>query len=202
MVAPRRRLTFTSKALAPSGLRVEKPQSPVSKPIPEWCLEYQRRVEAARREYLLIKEQEEPEEALEGQGDIEMLEPGTDLVQEQLSELAQQIVHVIAACNEEKDVLEEEFDSVKNGIVIMESRLQTEKVRIHSEISGVGTMAKYQEAMLQELCQGIHVLQSQDNQILPEATDLFSGIQKELEAQSKRITDNTLQLLATKNSTT
>jgi hypothetical protein len=47
----------------------------------------------------------------------------TDLVQKQLSELAQQIVHVIEACNEEKVILKEDFDSVKNGILIMESRL-------------------------------------------------------------------------------
>jgi len=130
-----------------------------------------------------------------------MLEPNTDLVQEQLSELAQQIVHVIEACNEEKDVLEEEFDSVRNGILIMVSRLQTEKVRIDAEISGVGTMARFQEAMLQELRSGIHVLQSQDNQIVQEATDLFDGMRKELEAQCKRITNNTLQLVAVKSST-
>ena len=122
-------------------------------------------------------------------------------MQEQLSELAQQIVHVIEACYEEKDVLEGEFDSVKNGIVVMESRLQTEKSRIDAEISGVGTMARFQEAMLQELRSGIHVLQSQDNEIVQEATDLFSGMRNELEAQSKRIINNTLQLLAVKSST-
>jgi len=136
MAAPWSRLTFPSRALAPSSTRIEKPRSPALRPVPEWCLGYQRRIEAARREYLLIKEQAEPEEALEGQGEIEMLEQNTDLVQEQLLELAQQIVHVIEACNEEKDVLEEEFDSVRNGIMIMESRLQTEQTRIDSEISG------------------------------------------------------------------
>jgi len=81
---------------------------------------------------LLIKEQAEPEEAPEGQGEVEMLILNTDLVQEQLSELAQQIVHVIEACDEEKDILEEECDSVKNGMVIMESRLQMEKIRTDS----------------------------------------------------------------------
>ena len=192
---------FTSKALAPSSSRVEKPRSPAPKPVPEWWLRYQRRIEAARRDYLLKKEQAEPEEALEGQGEVEMLEPNTDLVQEQLSELAQQIVHVIEACNQEKDLSAEEFDLVRNGIVIMESRLQTEKIRIDSEVSGVGTMARFQDAMLQELRSGIHVLQSQDNQIVQEATDLFGGMRNELEAQSKRISDNTLQLLAVRPST-
>jgi hypothetical protein len=47
---------------------------------------------------------------MEGQGEIEMSEVRTDLVQRQLSELAQQIVHVIEGCNEEQDVLEDEFD--------------------------------------------------------------------------------------------
>ena len=200
MATPRRRLKFSRNRLAPSSSREEKPRSPVARPIPEWCLGYQRKIEAARRDYLLIKEQEEPQEALEGQGEIELLEQNTDLVQKQLSELPQQIVHVIEACNEEKIVLEEEFDSVKNGIVVMESRLQTERTRIDSEISGVGTMARFQEAMLQELCSGIHVLQLQDNQIVQEATDWFGGMRNELEAQCKRISGNTLQLIAVKSS--
>ena len=108
------------------------------------------------------------------------------------------MVLVIEACNEEKDILEEEFDSVKNGIVIMESRLQTERTRIDTEISGVDTMARSQEAMLHQLRSGIHVLQSQDNQIVQEATGLFGGLTAELEAQSKRIPDNTLQGLTQK----
>ena len=97
MATPRRRL----KALAPSGSRVEKPRSPAARTIPGWCLEYQRRIEAARRDYLLLKEQEEQEEALEGQGEIQMSEVNPDLVQKQLSELTQQIVHVIEACNKQ-----------------------------------------------------------------------------------------------------
>jgi len=127
-----------------------------------------------------------------------MSDPTTDLVQKQLSELVQQIDHVIKACNEEKYILEEDFDTVKNGIVIMESRLQTEKVRIDSELQGVGSMMHFQQAMLEELRSGIHELQGQDNQIVREATDLFAGIRAELEAQGKRITDNGLQVFAQK----
>jgi hypothetical protein len=107
---------------------------------------------------LLHKEQEEPEEALEGQGEIQMSEVNPDLVQKQLSELAQQIVHVIEACNEEKDILKEDFDSVRNGIVIMESRLQTEKIRIDSKVQGVGSMMNFQQPMREELRAGIQVL--------------------------------------------
>jgi hypothetical protein len=198
MAAPRRRLTYTCKALAPSSSGVVKPRSPAARPIPEWCLEYQRRIEAAQRDYLLLKEQEEPEEALEGQGEIQMSEENPDLVQTQLSELAQQIVHVIEACNEEKDILEADFDSVKNRITIMESQLQTEKIRIDSEVQGVGSMMNFQQAMLEELRAGIHVLRNQDEQIVEEATDLFAAIKAELDNQSKKVLDTGLQLFANK----
>jgi len=83
----------------------------------------------------------------------------------------------------------------------MARRLQTEKVYMDSEILGVSTMAQLQDAMLQELRSGIHILQSQDNKIVSEATDLFSGMRGELEAQSKRISDNSLQILGVKVST-
>jgi len=159
------------KALAPSSSRIEKPRSPAARPIPEWCLNYQRRIEAARKDYLLLKEQEQPEEEIEGQGEIEMTEANTDLVQKQLSELAQQIIHVIKACNEQKDILDEDFDALRNGILIVQSRLQTEKGRIDSEVKGVGSMMNFQQAGLEEHRSGIHILQDQDNQIIGEATN-------------------------------
>jgi predicted nucleic acid-binding Zn-ribbon protein len=196
MSTPHRRLTFTHKALARSSSRVEKPRSPAARPIREWCLGYQRRIEAAQRDYLLLKEQEEPDQALEGQGEVEMTEASTDLIQKQLSELDQHIVHVIEACNREKHILAADFDCVKNGIRIMASRLQTEKIRIDSEVQGVGSMMNFQQAMLEELSSGIHVLQEQGNQIVGEATDLFTGIRAELEAHGRKITDNGLQVFA------
>jgi len=86
---------------------IEKPRSPVGMTIPEWCQGNQRRIEAAQREYLVLKSHEEPEEALNSQGDVEMSEPSNNLVEKQVSELAQHMVHLIQACSEEKDVLEE-----------------------------------------------------------------------------------------------
>ena len=80
----------------------------------------------------------------------------------------------------------------------MESRLQTEKTRIDTEVQGVGAVMNFQQAMLEELRSGIHILQDQDNQIIGEATDLFTGIRAELEAQSKRITDGGLKIFAQK----
>ena len=145
---------------------------------------------------MLLIEQEEPEGAPEGQGEIQMTEANTDLVQKQLLELPQQIVHVIEACNKEKDILKEDYDSVKNRILIVESRLLTEKTRMDTEVQGVGTMMNFQQVVLEEFRSGIHILRDQNNQIISEATDLFTGIRAELEAQSKRITDNCLTIFA------
>jgi len=83
-------------------------------------------LEEARREYLLLKAHEEPEEAEERQGEVAMWEVNSDLVQNQLSELAQQVMHVIQACNEEKEIIEDDFESVENNIQILETRIQTE----------------------------------------------------------------------------
>jgi len=90
MSAARRTLTFTRKALAPSRSRVEKPRCPDPRKIPEWVRGYQRRLEDAQKEYLHITEQGEPEEADQGQGEVSVTEASLDLVQERLSELAQQ----------------------------------------------------------------------------------------------------------------
>lgn len=143
---------------------------------------------------MLLREHEAPPEAPRGQGVIEMTED-SDLVQKQLSELAQQVMHVITAYNEQNDLIEEKFHSVRNVILIMESRLQTEKLRIDSEVPGVGSMVQFQQAVLQELRSGIHIRQTQDIQIVHEATDLFAGMCQELDTQSKQIPDNSLQLL-------
>jgi hypothetical protein len=65
--------------------------------------------------------QGEPDEAEEGPGEVEITKASTDLVQQQLWELAQQVVHDIEVCNNEQEILEKEFNSVRNGILIMES---------------------------------------------------------------------------------
>jgi hypothetical protein len=126
----RRRLTWKSSALAPSGSRVEKPQSPVAREIPGWVQEYQRRIEQARLEHQQMKAIEYPKEAEEGQGELEMPDVNSDLVQKQLSELAQQVVHIVQACNEETEILEDEFESVKANIEILESRIHMDKQQV------------------------------------------------------------------------
>jgi hypothetical protein len=59
--------------------------------------------------------------------------------------------------------LEGDFDSLKNGIIIMESSLQMEKIRIDSVVQGVRSAMQFQQAMLEELRSGIHVMEQQDN---------------------------------------
>lgn len=59
---------------------------------------------------------------------------------------------------------------------------------------------QFQQATLQEIRSGIQILQGHDNQIVTEATDLFAGILQEQEALSKRISDNSLQVLAVQSS--
>lgn len=139
----------------------------------------------AQKDYLHLNLQDEPEETQEGQAEVEVTKANRDIVQRQLPELVQQTIHGIEACNEAKDVVEEEFESVNNRILLMESRLQTKKVQKDFEILGVWTLAELQDAMLQEFSLGIHILQSQDNQIVSEATDLFSRMRQQLETQSK-----------------
>jgi len=62
---------------------------------------------------LLLTVYAEPEKAESSQGEEAIKEPESDSMQQQLSELAQQAVQDIQACNEERDVLEDEFDYVK-----------------------------------------------------------------------------------------
>jgi len=91
----------------------------------------------------------------------------------------------IQACNVETEILEGEFDSVKNNIHIVEARLRTEKQIIHSEVSGVGSQMTLPQAVLQEVRLGIGILQSQEIQILEDATSMFSGINQQLQSLSK-----------------
>jgi hypothetical protein len=63
-----------------------------------------------------------------GQGEVEITHANTDLVQRQLSNLAHHLIPVIQASTGANMILEEECDSQKNGILIMECSQQTEKV--------------------------------------------------------------------------
>jgi len=115
---------------------------------------------------------------------METAEANADLVQRQLSEFFQQIVHVTEACIKEPDILEEEFDWVRNGILIMESRHQTEKTQMDPEVKTLASMMQFPNTILKDVWLGIHILQEQDNEIVGDTTHLFAGICWELKAQN------------------
>jgi len=99
-----------------------------------------------------------------------MVEATQESVKNQSSKVAEQVVQVIQLCNEEKRILEEEFDCVQKGNLIIESKLRTEMVRIDSEVSGVRSMMHLQQVALQALHTGIRILQGCNNWIVSEAT--------------------------------
>jgi len=115
MATPLGWLTFSSRALLPSCSRVEKPQSPSARAIPDWGQKYQRRIEEAKREFILLKEQEEPKEAQSGQGKLEMREADTSLVHREFSVLTRQVAHVMQACNEKRGFRKQGLINSKTG---------------------------------------------------------------------------------------
>ena len=140
-----------------------------------------------------IKEAGEPQEAQLGLGEVEMRLD--DPVHQQLQGLTQQIVHIIEACNSEKEVIEEEFLSVHQEIQILEGRIRTERSLIDGEVSGVGGQLIVQQAILEELRNGINILQGQDNEIVKETTEAFDGISLEIQDMVKKLTMNHNTLL-------
>ena len=196
MATPRRRLTSKSSALAPSGSPVEKPRSPAAREILALVQEIQSRIEQDRLEHQQMKELEYPKGAEGGQGELEMTDANSNLVQKRFSELVQQVVHIVQACNEEKELFEDELDWFQANLEILESRIQTDKHRVDSEVAGVGTQVQLQQAVLQEIRSGVNILQAQDDQIVEEANSIFEAYGIELDSMSMRITGCDAQILS------
>jgi len=74
-----------------------------------------------------MKAIEFPGEAEECHGELKIPDANSNLIQRQLSELAQEVVHIVQACNEEIEMLRDEFESVWANIEIPGSRIQTNK---------------------------------------------------------------------------
>ena len=107
-------------------------------------------------------------------------------------------MHIIQTCNEEKEVLEDQFGSVKANIEILGTRIRTDKHCVDADVAAVGTQLQVQEAVLQAIRSGINILQEQDAQIVQEANDMFITHKREMEAMNKHIMDNPSQILAIK----
>jgi len=182
MATPRRRLTYLSAASQQKSSGIGKrrsDKSPSVRAVPEWCQKYQQRLEAAAEEIRLIRENGEPEEAQKGPGELEMAE--LDPVKTKLQELTQQMVHVVQACNKEKGLIEDEFVAVRQDLRLLETQILTEKAKLGGEVSGVGSQMLIQQAVINEMRQGISIIQKQDNIIIKEAADIFAGIRNEID---------------------
>jgi hypothetical protein len=178
--------------------RVEKPQSPQAQEIPAWVQDYKRRIEQASLEHQQMKPLQYPEQADEGEGELEISDANANLFHKLLSELAQQVVHVVQTCNEEKELLENEFDSFKPNSEILERRMQTDKHRMDTEVAGVGSQMQLQEAVLREIRSRVNILQAQDNQSVKEANTIFEAHKNELESMIKRMTNFDAEILSLK----
>jgi len=118
-----------------------------------------------------------------------MPDENSDLVQKQLLELAQQVVPIIQACNKEKRIIENEFESVSSNIQLFETRVQTNHQDMDSEVLGVGSQMQQLQAALQEIYTSIARLQDQDNKIVEEANTIFEGLQEKMRCLGYRISD-------------
>ena len=180
--------------------RIEKSssnRSPRPQEIPQWCRNFQMRIEAAREQLKQIKEAGEPEEAELGLGEVEM---NQDPVKQQLEGLTQQMVHIIEACNSEKGIIEEEFMSVNQDIQILEGRIRTEKSLLDQEVDGVGRQLVIQQTILEEIRGGINILNGQDNDIVREAKEAFDGITLQIQDMVKQQTSHASTLMNHKRS--
>jgi hypothetical protein len=198
MAFPRRRLTLSTEISTHRSHRIENRSSARSQraqEIPEWCSNYQLRIEAAREQLKQIKEVGEPEEAQLGLGEVEM---NQDPVKQQLEGLTQQMVHIIEACNSEKGIIEEEFLSVKQDLQILEGRIRKEKSLLDHEVSGVGHQLIVQQTILDEIRGGINILSGQDNDIVREAKEAFDGITLQIQDMVKQQTSHASTLMNNK----
>jgi hypothetical protein len=200
MTFPRRRLTLSTEISTLRSHRIEKSssaRSPRAQEIPQWCRNYQMRIEAAREQLKQIKEAGEPEEAQLGLGEVEM---NQDPVKQQLEGLTQQMVHIIEACNSEKGIIDEEFLSVNQDLQILEGRIRTEKSLLDQEVLGVGHQLMIQQAILEEVRGGINILNGQDNDIVREAKEAFDGITLQIQDMVKQQTSHASTLMNHKRS--
>jgi hypothetical protein len=165
--------------------------------IPQWCRNYQLRIEAAREQLKQIKEAGEPEEAQLGLGEVEM---NQDPVKQQLEGLTQQMVHIIEACNSEKGIIKEEFLSVNQDLQILKGRIRTEKSLLDQEVSGVGHQLMIQQTILDEIGGAINILNGQDNDIVREAKEAFDGITLQIQDMVKQQTSHASTLMNHKRS--
>jgi len=105
------------------------------------------------------------------------------------------MVHVVQACNEEKELIEDEFLAVRQDLELLETQILTEKAKLEEEVSGVGSQMLIQQAVINEVRQGMAILQKQDNIIVEEAAGIFARIHQQIGDSLKKQTENGSTLL-------
>jgi len=120
-----------SRTVAQNTLQVEKgssDKSPAVQGVPALCLAYERRLEAAREQFGLIKQVREPAEAKLGIGEVSLQE--ADPVPGKLDQITQQLMHVVQACNEENTADEEGNERLNQSYSKIHILLKENQVKI------------------------------------------------------------------------
>jgi hypothetical protein len=86
------------------------------------------------------------------------------------------MVHLVQAYNEEKGMMKDDFVAVRQDLVLLHVQICTDKARLEGEGSRAGGKILIKQTMINEMSQGIAILQTQDNIIIKEARDIFQGI--------------------------
>lgn len=98
-------------------------------------------------------------------------------------------------CHGEKVLIEDEFVAVRQDLELLETQIVMDKAKVEREVSGVESQMLVQHAVINEMQQGILKLQKQDNIIMKEAAEIFSGIHNEISNSLKKRTETGSTLL-------
>jgi hypothetical protein len=98
MAAPRRRLIFGAGQLAPYSTAIAKTTTSAQRPLPQCVQRIQDHYQQSWRKF----------QAIADQGDTEMI----DSKQARVTRLDQEVRNLINCCNNEKKVIEVEFDDI------------------------------------------------------------------------------------------
>ena len=160
--------------LAPVSTAVSKQTAPVSRPLPEWVQCIQTHYEQSKRQYQQIA----PEE------DTEMIHS----VQARVAHLDQEVENLIDCCNNEKEVIEVEFDDVRRDCEIFAQQVETNGIIGTHVLEEHDQQIRILDFMLKEARTGIDAIQDQSQQIIAGATEEFGKIKNRIEGYEKEQT--------------
>ena len=167
MATPRRRLTFGAGRLAPVSTAITKSTASASRPLPDWVQKIQNHYQQTRQRY----------QAMISEEDTEM----TDSVQTRVSRLDQEIQNLINCCNNEREVIEIEFDDVKRDCEIFAQQVETNTILGVQVLEGHDQQIRALDFVLREARTGIDAIQEQSQQIIAGATEEFNKLKERIQ---------------------